>query len=149
LAFGSPILEAAQKNGGQKLWSPNAAFLPLMLAGGLPNLAYCFYLMRKNSTGKRFREPGSSSHWFLAALMAISWFGSTILYGASTTTLGQLGAVLAWPLFMSLIVITATICGAATGEWKGAGTGPFRMMASAVGVLIAAIFILALSSRML
>jgi L-rhamnose-H+ transport protein len=149
LAFGTPILEAAQKNGAPKLWSSNAAFLPLLLGGAVPNLVYCVYLMRKNHTTNRFRETGSGSHWFLAALMAISWFGSTILYGASTTTLGQLGTVLAWPLFMSLIVITATICGAVTGEWKGAGSRPFRMMASGVGVLIAAIFVLALSSRML
>jgi L-rhamnose-H+ transport protein len=149
LAFGSPILEAAQKNGAPKLWSSNAAFLPLMLAGGVPNLAYCIYLMRKNNTRNRFREAGSGSHWFLAALMAISWFGSTILYGASTTTLGQLGTVLAWPLFMTLIVITATICGVVTGEWKDAGSQPFRMMVSGVGVLIAAIFVLGLSSRML
>jgi L-rhamnose-H+ transport protein len=149
LAFGSPILEAAQKNGAPKLWSSNAAFLPLMLAGGVPNLAYCIYLMRKNNTRNRFREAGSGSHWFLAALMAISWFASTILYGASTTTLGQLGTVLAWPLFMTLIVITATICGVVTGEWKDAGSQPFRMMVSGVGVLIAAIFVLGLSSRML
>jgi L-rhamnose-H+ transport protein len=149
LAFGSPILEAAQKNGAPKLWSSNAVFLPLMLAGGVPNLAYCVYLMRKKNTRNRFREAGSGSHWLLAALMAISWFGSTILYGASTTTLGQLGTVLAWPLFMSLIVITATTCGAVTGEWKDAGSQPFRMMASGVGVLIAAIFVLGLSSRML
>lgn len=149
LAFGGPILEAAQKNGAPKLWSSNAAFLPLMLAGGVPNLAYCIYLMRKNNTRNRFREAGSGSHWFLAVLMAIAWFGSTILYGASTTTLGQLGTVLAWPLFMSLIVITATICGAITGEWKDAGSQPVRMMASGVGVLIAAIFVLALSSRLL
>jgi L-rhamnose-H+ transport protein len=149
LAFGSPILEAAQKNGAPKLWSSNAVFLPLMLAGGVPNLAYCVYLMRKKNTRNRFREAGSGSHWLLAALMAICWFGSTILYGASTTTLGQLGTVLAWPLFMSLIVITATTCGAVTGEWKDAGSQAFRMMASGVGVLIAAIFVLALSSRML
>jgi L-rhamnose-H+ transport protein len=149
LAFGSPILEAAQNNGAPKLWSSNAAFLPLMLAGGVPNLAYCVFLMRKNNTSKRFREAGSGSHWFLAALMAIAWFGSTILYGASTTTLGQLGTVLAWPLFMSLIVITAAICGAVTGEWKDAGSQPFRMMASGVGVLVAAIFVLGLSSQML
>ena len=149
LAFGSPILEAAQKNGAPKLWSSNAVFLPLMLAGGVPNLAYCVYLMRKKNTRNRFREAGSGSHWLLAALMAISWFGSTILYGASTTTLGQLGTVLAWPLFMTLIVITATICGVVTGEWKDAGSQPFRMMVSGVGVLIAAIFVLGLSSRML
>jgi L-rhamnose-H+ transport protein len=148
LAFGSPILKAAQHNGAEKLWSPNAAFLPLMLAGGLPNLIYCVYLMRKNRTGSRFRESGSGGYWILAAIMALFWFGSTILYGASTTTLGQLGVVLAWPLFMSLIVITAAFWGAVTGEWKNAGRHPVRIMTGGVMVLIAAIFVLGLSSQM-
>lgn len=148
LAFGGPILEAAQRNGAEKLWSPNAAFLPLMAAGGVPNLVYCLYLMRKNRTAGRFRETGSGSYWLLAATMALFWFGSTILYGASTTTLGQLGTVLAWPLFMSLIVITATIWGALTGEWKNAGRRPKATMAGGVAILIVAIFVLGLSSRM-
>lgn len=148
LAFGGPILEAAQRNGAKKLWSPNAAFLPLMVAGGVLNLTYCLYLMRKNHTGGRFREAGSGSYWLLAAIMALFWFASTILYGASTTTLGQLGTVLAWPLFMSLIVITATIWGAITGEWKNAGKQPLLIMVGGVAVLIAAIFVLGLSSRM-
>ena len=147
LAFGGPILEAAQKNGATKLWSSNAAFLPLMLAGGVPNLSYCIYLMIKNHTSNRFQEAGSGSHWFLAALMALFWFGSTILYGASTTTLGQLGTILAWPLFMSLIVITATVCGSISGEWRNAGTRTTRVLASGVVALIAAIFVLGISNR--
>lgn len=148
LVFGGPILEAAQRNGVEKLWSPNAAFFPLMVAGGLPNLIYCLYLMGKNHTAGRFREAGSGSYWFLAAIMALFWFGSTILYGASTTTLGQLGTILAWPLFMSLIVITATVWGAVTGEWKNAGRRPQATMAGGVVILIVAIFVLGLSSRM-
>lgn len=148
LAFGGPILEAAQKNGASKLWSSNAAFLPLMLAGGVPSLVYCIYLMRKNQTGNRFRAKGSGAYWLLAALMAFFWFGSTILYGASTTALGQFGTVLAWPLFMSLIVITAMVWGALTGEWKNAGRLPFKILASGVVVLIAAIFVLGFSTRM-
>jgi L-rhamnose-H+ transport protein len=148
VAFGGPILEAAQRNGAKKLWSPNAAFLPLMVAGGVPSLLYCLWLMRKNRTAGRFRESGSVSHWFLAVLMAFLWFSSTILYGASTTTLGQLGTVLAWPLFMSLIVITATALGVITGEWRNAGKEPLRIMLGGVAVLVAAIFVLGLSSRM-
>jgi L-rhamnose-H+ transport protein len=148
LAFGGPILEAAQHNGARKLWSPNAAFLPLMVAGGVPSIVYCIYLMRRNRTTMRFREAGSGSYWLLAAIMAFFWFASTILYGASTTTLGQLGTVLAWPLFMSLIVITAAVWGAITGEWKNAGRNPVYVMSGGVLILIAAIFVLGLSSRL-
>lgn len=148
VAFGGPILDAAQRNGALKLWSPNAAFLPLMVAGGVPNLLYCLYLMRKNATGAKFHAQGSGSYWFLAVVMAFFWFASTILYGASTTTLGQLGTVLAWPLFMSLIVITATAWGVTTGEWKNTGKTPLRIMVGGVVILVVAIFVLGFSSRM-
>jgi L-rhamnose-H+ transport protein len=108
LVSGSPILQAAQAQGASRAWTPNAAFLPLTLAGGVPSLIYCSYLLRKNHNATRFRAAGTSSYWFLTALMAFLWFGSTILYGAATTNLGQLGTVLGWPLFMSVIVITAS-----------------------------------------
>lgn len=147
VAFGGPILDAAQRHGAPRLWSPNAAFMPLMLAGAIPNLVYCLYLIRKNKTTQRFLVSGTTPYWFLAALMALFWFGSTIMYGASTTTLGQLGAVLAWPLFMSLIVITATVWGVLTGEWKSTGSKPLTIMTGGVAVLVAAIFVLSFASR--
>ncbi len=147
LVFGNPILLAAQQHGASKIWSPNAAFLPLMLAGGLPSAIYCTYLIRKNNTAGRFRAPGSSSYWFLVALMAFLWFGSTILYGAATTMLGELGTVLGWPVFMSVIVITAAVWGLVTGEWRGSGSQPRIIMAGGVAILVVAIFVLSFAGR--
>jgi len=147
LVFGDPILRTAQAQGVSKVWSPNAVFLPLTLAAGIPNLLYCGYLLRKNHTGERFHAVGTSSYWFLAALMAFLWFGSTILYGAATTNLGELGTVLGWPLFMSLIVITAAVWGMLTGEWKGSGQKPRIVMACGVGILVVAIFVLSYAGR--
>ncbi len=147
LEFGKPLQTAAQHAGASQMWSPNAVWLPLMIAGGIPNLIYCVYLLRKNRTGDRFGVGGTSAYWLLAALMALFWFGSTVIYGASTTVLGSLGAVLAWPLFMSLIVITASVWGVLTGEWKGTGRQPLVIMSGGVGVLIVAIFVLAAASR--
>jgi L-rhamnose-H+ transport protein len=147
LVFGGPILKAAQAQGASRVWSPNAAFLPLMLAGGVPSFIYCSYLVRKNQNAHRFRAAGTSSYWFLTALMAFLWFGSTILYGAATTNLGQLGTVLGWPLFMSVIVITAAVWGMITGEWRGSGNKPRMVMASGVGILVVAIFVLSFAGR--
>ena len=70
------------------------------------------------------------------------------MYGVGATELGELGPVLGWPLFMSLIVITATVWGIATGEWRGAGKQPLRLMGLGVAVLVVAIFVLGISSRM-
>lgn len=147
LAFGTPLIDAARGTDTSTLWAPNAVWLPLMWAGGIPNLVYCVYLMRKNKTGDRFAVSGTASHWVLAAAMALFWFGSTVMYGAAALELGDLGTVLAWPLFMSLIVITASIWGIITGEWKGTGRQPLRIMSGGVAVLVLAVFVLSAASR--
>lgn len=148
IAFGGPIIDAAARAGAKPVWTINAIWLPLMLAGAIPNLFYCQYLMRKNNTGGRFSGPGTGGHWGLAAIMAAFWFGSTLLYGISTGKLGSLGAILGWPLFMSLIVITASVLGIVTGEWKSAGKTPLRIQILGVAILVLAVFVLAKASRM-
>jgi L-rhamnose-H+ transport protein len=48
---------------------------------------------------------------------------------------------------MSLIVITASVLGILTGEWKGTGKQPLRIQMSGVGVLVLAVFVLSAASR--
>jgi len=149
LAFGGPVITAAQHAGADPLWAPNAVWLPLMVAGGVPNVIYCVYLINKNRTGSKFGVSGTAFYWMLAALMAFFWFASTVLYGVATVKLGELGVELAWPLFMSLIVITASIWGVVTGEWKNTGSKPLAIMYCGVAVLILAIFVLSAAGRTL
>lgn len=85
----------------------------------------------------------------LAFTMAVFWFGSTLLYGLSAVQLGAWGPILGWPLFMSLIVITASMLGMLTGEWKDSGLRPIRIQWAGVGLLVLAVFILAGASRYL
>jgi len=147
LVFGAPLLASAQKFGTDPLWAPNAAWLPVLLAGAVPNLAYCLYLLNKNKTAGRFGGPGTSPYWIYAFIMAAFWFGSTTLYGIASGKLGSWGTILGWPLFMSLIVITASVLGIVTGEWKNSGTRPVQIQIGAVGVLVLAVFVLSLASR--
>jgi L-rhamnose-H+ transport protein len=118
-----------------------------MLAGSIPNLAYCLYLLNKNKTSGRFADSGTSPYWFYAFLMAAFWFGSTSLYGIASGKLGSWGTILGWPLFMSLIVITASVLGIVTGEWKNSGKQPLRIQMGAVAVLVLAVFVLSAASR--
>ena len=147
LAFGGPLLEGARRHGAAELWAGNAVWLPLMLAGSIPNFVYCVYLLNKNKTADRYGLSGTGSHWFLAAIMAFFWFASTALYGIATGKLGAWGAILGWPLFMSLIVITASLLGIITGEWKGSGKQPLRIQVGGVVVLVLAVFVLAAARR--
>lgn len=147
LAFGGPLLRAAEASGVSSTWSPNAVWMPLMMAGGIPNLAYTIFLMRKNKTGGRFGHAGTASHWWLAAAMAFLWFASTLLYGMASGRLGEWGPILGWPMFMSLIVITASLWGVVTGEWKNAGKRPLQIQMAGVAVLILSVFVLTAASR--
>jgi L-rhamnose-H+ transport protein len=149
LAYGGPLISAARQAGATVLWAPNAVWLPLMCAGGVPNFLYCLHLLRKHGTATKFAATGTHFYWLLAAVMAFFWFGSTVLYGISTVKLGELGTVLGWPLFMSLIVITASFWGVATGEWKQAGTQPLLVMMAGVALLVIAIFVLSAAGRIL
>lgn len=143
---GSQLANAAEQAGAAKQWAPNAIWLPLMIAGGIPNLLYCIYLIRKNRTGGRFSRPRTGGYIFLAGIMGVFWFGSTLLYGIAAGKMGSLGTVVGWPLFMSLIVITASIWGVLTGEWRGTGKRPLQIMYSGVAVLILAIVVLSRAS---
>lgn len=145
LTFGAPLLAIAQRTGVSAAWSANTVWLPLMLAGGVPNLIYCGFLMARHGTTRQLASGGG--HYLLAALMAVCWFGSTVIYGIAAGVLGSLGAVLGWPLFMSLIVITASLWGLVTGEWRHSGERPLRIMLAGVGVLVVAIFVLATAGR--
>jgi L-rhamnose-H+ transport protein len=147
VAFGTPLVEVARSFGATQFNAINAVWLPLMLAGAVPNVLYCAWLMKRNRSGIKYRV--GRSHWGLAAMMAVLWFGSTLLYGLATSQLGSWGPILGWPLFMSLIVITATMLGMFTGEWKNCGTLPIFTQWAGVTVLVLAIFILADSTRYL
>jgi L-rhamnose-H+ transport protein len=145
VAFGTPLAQVARSFGANGVNAINAIWLPLMLSGAVPNVLYCAWLMKRNDSGHRYRV--GRSHWMLAAIMAVLWFGSTLLYGLAASQMGTWGPILGWPLFMSLIVITATVLGMLTGEWKGCGPFPIRIQWTGVTVLVLAIFILADSSR--
>lgn len=142
VAFGSAVTRAAQSNGANPNWTINAVWFPLMVAGAIPSLIYCGYLMRKNKTSGNFKLPATAAYFGLALIMAIFWFTSTIMYGVASGKLGELGPILGWPFFMSLIVIMASVFGVITGEWKRAGKTSFRIQIAGVGILVVAVVVL-------
>lgn len=142
LEWGSEIVRAAKSAGAPEIWRPNAVWLPLMVAGAIPNVIYCIHLTRKNGSGARFKEAGTGLYWVFAAVMALFWFGSTVMYGVSTVELGSLGGAIAWPLYMSIIVITASLVGILSGEWRNTGKGLIRVQLAGLAVLILAVVVL-------
>jgi len=145
-AYGAPLATAASANGANSLWTTDAVWVPLMAGGAVPNLLYCIYLLVKRKTAANYTAPSLARNLPLTFVMGVLWFGSSILYGIATVFLGDLGPVVGWPLFMSLIVIVATLLGMWTGEWRGAAKNAFRVQGLAVLILIAAVVMLSRAS---
>jgi L-rhamnose-H+ transport protein len=117
-AFGHDIAAAAVRLGNTEVRAAYAVW-PIGLAGGiLPNIGYSIYLLRRNQTGALFHSTGPDM--FRAVLMAVLWMGAFALYGMSAIYLGRFGTSIGWGLFQIFMIMTATLSGVFTGEWKNA-----------------------------
>lgn len=147
LLYGGPLLFAAELNGAERMWAPNAIWLPLMIGASGPNVVYCGFRLWKYGTMSNFVEAGSGSQWALTLLMAVLWFGSIQLYGIHMQKLGEWGVLLGWPIFMAGVAIAGSLLDLITGEWKGRVKWPLLVQAAGVAVLVAAVAVLASGSQ--
>ena len=139
IAYAGPLLERAAAQGLGSTRGMYAVWLPLLFGGAIPNLLYCAYLLRTRKTWALYNGASQMRNFGLAALMALLWFFSTVLYGMAAKWLGEWGVVLGWPVFMSVIVITAGLIGVVSGEWTNSGAAPVLLQASGILLLVLAI----------
>jgi L-rhamnose-H+ transport protein len=142
ISFAGPLLAMAMRHGARPYWSLNAVWLPLLIGGAVPNLAYCVYLLIKHHSVAKFGHTGTSSYWWFCALMSVFWFGSSLAYGVASYYLGSLGPIVGWPVFMSLIVICASVLGWISGEWRTSTRRPLQLHIAGIALLVLALFLL-------
>jgi L-rhamnose-H+ transport protein len=147
LIFGDPMSVAAHRAGAAAIFQQNAIWLPLLFAGFCATFSYCAIQLTRNHTWVRFLLPGATREWALALAMATLWFGSVEVYGRFSSSLGPLGPVLGWPIFLSCSIVSANVWGYLFGEWDNAPKIPRLMMGCGIVVLIMAVFILARSAH--
>ena len=143
-AFGQDIAKAAVSFGNQPVHAAYAVW-PVALAGGLvPNAAYSLWLLVKNRTWALFRS--TPPDFLRSSLMGVLWMGAFGLYGMSATYLGALGTSVGWGLLQIFMIMTATMAGVLTGEWKHACRSARLFLGSGIAGLTVAIVLLAASS---
>lgn len=148
LAFGTPLLSRAAQLGLGSASQANVVWAPLLSAALIPYLAYCFYLCSRNRTWHLFVLRGTGSHWLLGAAMGLLWMTSVALYGTASAQMAAMGPILGWPLFMSVIIVTANVWGLMTGEWAGIRRGPITLMLVGILFLILGFCFVAFGSRL-
>lgn len=148
LAFCTPTVNRAVELGASLTNKYNAIWAPLYTASLVPYIIYCIYLWRKNHSFHLFGAKGTGVNWIYGIIMAVLWMGSSAIYGIAASRIGEMGPVVGWPLFMSIIIITSSVWGFLTGEWKGAGRKSVNAMLVGIVFLILGFVTLAYSGTL-
>jgi L-rhamnose-H+ transport protein len=144
-AFGAKISQMAHNFGAGPTGAASAVWTMILLPVFLCNFTYSLYLLKKNKSSARFREPGTGHYWILAIAMGIGWMAGMAAYGAGALSMGRIGTSVGWILFLSSMIIVANVLGALTGEWKGAQAKTLKIMAAGIAILIAAIVVVGMA----
>lgn len=147
-ALSGNLVETAVSMGTQSNWAGNSVWAILFSFGGIVNIGYCVYLMRRDNTAECYREGGFLRNLGLIFFMSLMWIGSFILYGVGANMMGNWGTVIGWSVYMALSIALGNFWGIVQGEWKGASLATRKLMAEGVAVIIAAIAVLGYSSAL-
>jgi L-rhamnose-H+ transport protein len=129
-------LGARAATGGYGVWS-------LVLgAGFFPNLFYCLYRLLRNHTFTAFLQKDWLREMLLAVSMAVVWLSGLLLYGAGATLAGKFGTSVGFTLFVAMSVLSSTVLGILTGEWKSTSRRTRRLLAMGVAALLLSVVVL-------
>ncbi len=140
-SFGKPLVEEALNQGASGFMAGNAVWALFFTMGFIPNAIYTLYLLNKNKSAGKFKLF-AGKNFALGFLMAFMWIGSFYLYGISTIKLGDWGAIIGWPLFISLSIIVGNLWGLARAEWATASAKAKYTLRQGMAVIFLAVVIM-------
>jgi L-rhamnose-H+ transport protein len=144
-AFGQQLAQQAVLIGNTPVRAAYAVWPIALLGGFVPNVAYSVFLLWRGNSWHIFQQHRVEMIW--PGLMAVLWMGAFALYGMSAVLLGALGVSVGWGLFQSFMIITATVSGILTGEWKGAPRSARMLLALGLMCLLLATLLLSIAGH--
>jgi L-rhamnose-H+ transport protein len=144
MVTGAPIQEIARRGPTPGRAVGNVAWPILLFGGVLANASYCGYLFVRNSSSLLYLA-GGWREWLGSFAMGAAWFLGLLMYGAGAIFMGSLGPILGWPVFISLMVVSAYLAGRWTGEWRGVPSSITRRMNTGIALIVVSLFIIGYS----
>ncbi len=144
MVAGKPIQDVASR-GSAAPWAAGNAVWPVVLFGGfLANATYCGYLLIRNRS-LRLYASGGWREWLGTIAMGTAWIVGVLMYGAGAFFMGDLGPIIGWPVFLSLMVICSYLVGRLTGEWRRVPAPVVRRMNLGIATIVVSLFVIAYS----
>jgi len=127
----------------------NVAWLGIFTGAFVPYVLYFLTMNIKNHSFHKYLEPTSFKYFFYTIIMGIFFWMSIIVFSKASELLGgNLGPVIAWPMFMVFIILTSNFWGWKSKEWIGCGAKAKYAMWSSIVVLIVAVIVFAYANSL-
>ena len=143
-----PLQHLALNNGINHLASAMIIWPIFLSFSFIPYAIYMLYLHGKNNSYVHYRGDRTIPNLFLSIIMAILWFIPLVLYSLASLLIGNLGPIVAWPLFMVLIILTSNFWGWRHHEWANTTPEITRQALQAIGLLVIAVIILGFAATL-
>jgi len=148
MAYAVNIVKAAKSAGAPEALSGNAVWALFFTLGAIVNIGYCVWLMVQRRNIQEFFSPDGARNLALGSLTALMWIGSFYLYGIAAPLFGNWGAVIGWPVFISVAIGVGSLAGLWKGEWKRAPASAFRLLRYGLLLILAAVITLAVANAL-
>jgi L-rhamnose-H+ transport protein len=146
MTFGKSAVAAAMALGAPQSSANNVVWCVFFTLGGLVNLAYCALRMLQGRNTKTLIGPEALRNSGLAAGMALMWMGSFYLYGIGASKMGPWGAIIGWPVLISVSIGVGIVWGLWKGEWKHVPGSAGRILIGGLVLILVAVLTLAMSN---
>lgn len=131
--------------GANHFAATNIIWPGFLLCAVIPYLLYMLYLHYKNSSFSAYRQPHIGNYYFLTIMMSVFSYGSLLIYSKAAQLIGDLGPVIGWPIFMTLIILVSNFWSWRYREWQNCGKQAENMMKIGIVFLSIAVTILGYS----
>jgi L-rhamnose-H+ transport protein len=143
-AFSGPLQARCESLGARPMFATWAVWLLVLVAGFIPNLIYCGYLLFRNRTWNAYGASTSPQAALMGIAMAILWLGGVFGYGVGSTFFGGWGTSFGFAFLIAATVLVSNLLGLIAGEWQGTTPRTRRLLMSAVICVILAMVVLSL-----
>jgi L-rhamnose-H+ transport protein len=146
--FAAPIAGAVERMGAQPLLASLVRWIPVFWGGYIAVIIFSGAPMVRNRTWQNFSKAGTGLDFTRAVGLGALSFLAQWLYGMGASALGLLGTSVGYAVFLALSIVVALLFGFMIGEWKQASKRSLRVLYLGVGILVAAVVILAYGSSL-
>ena len=146
MSFATQTIHQAILAGVPADMAGNLVWLLFFSVGFLANAAYTIFLMIRHRSLQSFGKSFSIQNASVTLFASACWIGSFYLYGYSASMLGSFGAIIGWPVFIAIAIVTGNMAGIWKGEWKNATPRSIQLLKSGMTVFILAVILIGLSN---